>query len=107
MLDNDSFRKLVGSFPSGVTIITSGADGEYHAMTASAFTSLSLEPPMVLVCIDKRAATAEIISRHGCFGVNVLGGGQEWLSNACARRATPESNGLQASSIASDRWDCR
>lgn len=95
MLDTNLFRKLVGSFASGVTIVTSGSDGEYHAMTASAFTSLSLEPPMVLICVDKRAETAGIISRHGCFGINVLATGQDWLSNACARRGTPESNGLQ------------
>jgi|SRR5688572_19336747 len=92
MLDKDSFRALAGSFPSGVTIVTSGKEGSFHAMTASAFTSLSLDPPMVLVCVDKRAASAEIISRHGSFAVNVLSSGQEAISNACARRQSPESS---------------
>jgi len=92
MVDKDTFRALAGSFPSGVTIVTSGEEGNFHAMTASAFTSLSLDPPMVLVCVDKRAASAEIIARHGRFGVNVLACGQEALSNACARRDTPESS---------------
>jgi 3-hydroxy-9,10-secoandrosta-1,3,5(10)-triene-9,17-dione monooxygenase reductase component len=94
VIDSPAFRKLVGSFGSGVTIVSSGSDGHFHAMTASAFTSVSLEPPMVLVCVDKSAETAAIISRHGYFGVNVLAAGQEAISNACAKRGTPESNGL-------------
>ena len=92
MVDADTFRKLAGSFPSGVTIVTSGEEGSFHAMTASAFTSLSLDPPMVLVCVDKRAASAEIIANHGRFAVNVLACGQEAISNACAKRGTPESS---------------
>lgn len=94
LIDKDAFRALAGSFASGVTIITSGANGDFHAMTASAFTSLSLEPPMVLVCVDKKATTAGIIATHGAFGVSMLAAGHEALSNACARRGTPESNGL-------------
>jgi flavin reductase (DIM6/NTAB) family NADH-FMN oxidoreductase RutF len=88
------FRKLVGSFGSGVTVVSSGSDGEFHAMTASAFTSVSLEPPMVLICVDKSAQSAEIIRRHGYFSVSILAEGQEAISNACAKRDTPESNGL-------------
>ena len=92
MVDKEMFRRLVGSFPSGVTIVTSGAKGNFHAMTASAFTSLSLDPPLVLVCVDKLATTAGIIKQHGAFGVNILASGQEAISNACARRGTPESS---------------
>ena len=91
-VDKDLFRALAGSFASGVTIVTSGGDGHFHAMTASAFSSLSLDPPMVLVCVDKRAESLAIISRHGGFNINVLNRSQEPLSNACARRGTPESS---------------
>nr|ART39083.1 H508 [uncultured bacterium] len=47
---------------------------------------------MVLVCVDKQAETARIIARHGSFGVSILASGQESISNACARKGTPESS---------------
>lgn len=91
-VDKDLFRSLAGSFATGVTVITSGGEGSFHAMTASAFSSVSLEPPLVLVCVDKRAQTCGIVSRHGGFNVNVLSSDQQALSNACARSSTPESS---------------
>jgi len=82
----------MGSFASGVTVITSGAKGEFHAMTASAFSSVSAEPPLVLVCVDRKAESAGIISEHKSFGVNILESDQVALSNGAARRGTPESS---------------
>ncbi|HKS75307.1 MAG TPA: flavin reductase family protein, partial [Terriglobales bacterium] len=51
------FRKAMGCFATGVTVITVDYEGEVHGMTANAFTSVSLEPMLVLVCVDHRAKT--------------------------------------------------
>lgn len=91
MVDGDTFRKLAGSFPAGVTVITSLTGDGYYAMTATAFSSLSLEPPLVLVCVDKKAASAAYISQNRVFGVNILSADQQQLSQACASRRNAES----------------
>ena len=72
-IDQALFRQIAGSFASGVTVITSGMAGAYHGMTASAFTSLSLDQLMVLVCVDRMARTLPVLESSGCFNVNILG----------------------------------
>jgi flavin reductase (DIM6/NTAB) family NADH-FMN oxidoreductase RutF len=80
-------REAMGLFATGVTIVTSvGADGEPVGTTANAVTSLSLEPPLVLVCFDLNSATLAAIRAHGAFAVNVLGHRQRHLSTNFARR---------------------
>jgi flavin reductase (DIM6/NTAB) family NADH-FMN oxidoreductase RutF len=80
-------REAMGHFATGVTVVTSvGADGEPVGTTANAVTSLSLEPPLVLVCFDLNSATLEAIRGHGAFAVNVLGHRQHHLSTNFARR---------------------
>jgi flavin reductase (DIM6/NTAB) family NADH-FMN oxidoreductase RutF len=80
-------REAMGHFATGVTIITSvGADGEPVGTTANAVTSLSLDPPLVLVCFDRGSATLAAIRGHGAFAVNVLGNRQRHLSANFARR---------------------
>ncbi|MGH3208820.1 MAG: flavin reductase family protein [Trebonia sp.] len=80
-------REAMGHFATGVTIVTSvGADGEPVGTTANAVTSLSLEPPLVLVCFDLNSATLAAIRGHGAFAVNVLGHRQHHLSTNFARR---------------------
>jgi flavin reductase (DIM6/NTAB) family NADH-FMN oxidoreductase RutF len=82
-----ALREAMGHFATGVTIVTSvGADGEPVGTTANAVTSLSLEPPLVLVCFDLKSATLTAIRRHGAFAVNVLGHRQRQLSANFARR---------------------
>jgi flavin reductase (DIM6/NTAB) family NADH-FMN oxidoreductase RutF len=88
------FRQVVGSFASGVTVITTGHDGKYHGMTASAFTSLSLEPTLILICVDKRAETLPIIQESACFNVNILAADQEHLSRTFASKDSPQAHGL-------------
>ena len=81
------FRHAMGHFATGVTIVTSiGPDGEPVGTTANAVSSLSLDPPLVLVCFDRASVTLEAISTHGAFAVNVLGARQEHLSANFARR---------------------
>jgi flavin reductase (DIM6/NTAB) family NADH-FMN oxidoreductase RutF len=82
----EQFRSALGNWASGVTIVTSAAGSRIHGMTVSAFSSVSLDPPLVLVCADKSSNTLEVIEAGGCFAVNVLRVGQEALSNRFASK---------------------
>ncbi|HUS13753.1 MAG TPA: flavin reductase family protein [Chloroflexia bacterium] len=83
----DLFRRVMGSFASGVTIVTTcDPDGAPRGFTASGVTSLSLEPRLLLVCIDTRSATLAAIQAHGAFTVNILTESQrEWAQRFAAR----------------------
>lgn len=86
----DEFRAALGRFASGVTVITvETAEGGVHGMTANAFCSVSLRPPLVLVCIDHLAETYLHLRERGLFGVSVLKEEQEALSEFFA---DPERN---------------
>lgn len=77
----DQFRAALGRFASGVTVITvPTADGSVHGMTASAFCSVSLRPPLVLVCVDQLAETYLHLRERCCFGVSILREDQVALS---------------------------
>jgi len=81
------FRHAIGHFATGVTIVTSvGFDGEPVGTTANALSSLSLDPPLILVCFDRSSQTLEALLAHGAFAVNVLGARQQHLSANFARR---------------------
>jgi len=71
--DPQAFRHVVGHLMSGVSVLTTAADGKRFGMTASSVTSLSMDPPMMLICINKAAPTSAAVSASGCFAVNVLG----------------------------------
>jgi flavin reductase (DIM6/NTAB) family NADH-FMN oxidoreductase RutF len=74
------FRKAMGSFATGVTVITVDCEGEVHGMTANAFASVSLDPLLVLVCVDHRARTHAHLHARKRFGVNVLAVNQRAIS---------------------------
>lgn len=81
------FRAAMGHFATGVTVVTSvDADGAPVGTTANAVTSLSLDPPLILVCFDLGSLTLAAIREHGAFAVNVLAAGQKHLSAGFARR---------------------
>jgi flavin reductase (DIM6/NTAB) family NADH-FMN oxidoreductase RutF len=81
------FRHAIGHFATGVTIVTTiGSDGEPVGTTASAVTSLSLDPPLLLVCFDRASFTLQAVRAHAAFVVNVLAAPQEHLSANFARR---------------------
>jgi flavin reductase len=71
-VDTDAFRRAAGHFATGVTVVTARVDGTDHAMTASAFTSVSLDPVLVLVCVDKEARFRDAVLESGEWGVSVL-----------------------------------
>jgi flavin reductase (DIM6/NTAB) family NADH-FMN oxidoreductase RutF len=61
--DGAVFRRVIGNFMSGVVVITTELDGAPHGMTVSAVSSLSLDPPMLLVCLNSRSGTQEAVHR--------------------------------------------
>jgi flavin reductase (DIM6/NTAB) family NADH-FMN oxidoreductase RutF len=83
------FRNTVGAFATGVTVITTHGDAGAYGMTANAFSSVSLDPPLVLVCVISGTTGAETIERNGVFAVNVLGTHQEPISRYFASRERP------------------
>lgn len=85
-INADEFKAALGSWASGVTIITARAGERIHGMTVSDFSGASLSPPLALVCASKTSHTTAMIQEGGCFGVNVLRAGQEVLSNRFASR---------------------
>jgi flavin reductase (DIM6/NTAB) family NADH-FMN oxidoreductase RutF len=83
------FRQAAGSFATGVTVVTS-RDGEHgYGMTANSFSSVSLDPPLVLVCVISRTEGSEVIERHGKFAVNILAADQEPISRYFASKDRP------------------
>jgi flavin reductase (DIM6/NTAB) family NADH-FMN oxidoreductase RutF len=81
------FRQALGCFATGVTVITVDYEGEVQGMTANAFASVSLDPPLVLVCVDHRARTHAHLHAKKRFGVNVLAEDQKIISDYYARAA--------------------
>ncbi len=80
----DQFKAALGRFCSGVTVVTVTDEEGDHAMTASAFSSLSLEPPLVLVCVKKNGNMHTRLSKADGFAVNLLDEAQESVSNRFA-----------------------
>src|SRR3990172_820266 len=71
------FREVIGLFATGVTVIAAESEGEIHGMTANAVASLSLEPTLVLACVNKRALLGDILSRAKGFSINFAGAWSE------------------------------
>jgi flavin reductase (DIM6/NTAB) family NADH-FMN oxidoreductase RutF len=80
------FRDALGRFATGVTVVTALENGETHGMTANAFVSVSLDPPLVLVSLDNRSKIHRILSDASRYGVSVLAEDQRVLSDHFARR---------------------
>jgi flavin reductase (DIM6/NTAB) family NADH-FMN oxidoreductase RutF len=82
--DPSQFRRIMGRFASGVTVITATHDGETRGMTANAFMSGSLSPPLCVISVAKRAHMHNHLIAAGAFGVNFLAAGQENLATQFA-----------------------
>lgn len=81
----DSFRSVMSQWPSGAVIVTTGAaEGGWHGMTASSFSSVSIDPPLVLVCLDRGTRTHRLIEERGSFAVSILGKDQAALGRQFA-----------------------
>lgn len=86
-VSKEDFKKVMGSFAAGVTVVTTvDEDGNKWGLTATAFSSVSMEPMLCMVCVDKRAGSHGPLSRSRRFAVNMLTAGQEEISNRFASR---------------------
>ena len=94
-VSNEEFRAALGRFASGVTVVTTKdrADG-LHGITVSAFCSVSLNPPLILVCIDNRSSSLEHLAEGSYFAVNVLSEDQQHLSQKFASRDPNRFSGV-------------
>jgi flavin reductase (DIM6/NTAB) family NADH-FMN oxidoreductase RutF len=95
-IEKHLFLRVMGSFASGVTIITvTDKNGQPHGFTASAVTSLSLEPRMLLVCISERSSTLNVIKEAGSFAVNILSTDQQETAQQFATRKDHRFGGIR------------
>ncbi len=95
-VDPRDFRRAMGLFATGVTVITARVGETVHGMTANAVTSVSLDPLLVLFCVDNRARMAQLITEAGRFAINVLSEQQQALSSHFSGRPV---EGLEVSFI--------
>ena len=80
------FRRVMGSFPTGITVLTVEREpGQVHGMTANSFTSVSLDPVLILVCIDRNARLLSYMNAQRRFGVNILKDSQQQVSEHFAK----------------------
>jgi flavin reductase (DIM6/NTAB) family NADH-FMN oxidoreductase RutF len=95
-IDLNLFRRACGRFATGITITTfTGADGTPHGLTANSFTSVSMDPPLVLVCVDHKANVIHHFRAAKHFAVNVLAAGQQELSNRFAEKGQDRFEGVE------------
>jgi flavin reductase (DIM6/NTAB) family NADH-FMN oxidoreductase RutF len=114
--DPVQFRRACGRFATGITVSTAlAADGTPHGFTANSFTSVSMEPPLVLICVDHRANVLRHFEQAAHFGVNILAADQEAVSVRFAERGLdrfvgidwhPGSTGVPLLSGALARFEC-
>jgi flavin reductase (DIM6/NTAB) family NADH-FMN oxidoreductase RutF/DNA-binding GntR family transcriptional regulator len=93
-LDPKVFREVIGHFASGVTVITAAKQGELFGTTASAVTSLSMEPPMLVVCLNRTSTTGQAIAQTGRLAVNILTHDQGDLATHFSSKAPDKFEGV-------------
>lgn len=92
---SEQFRHVIGHFVTGVTVVTTERDGEPLGTTASAIASLSLDPPMLIACMNRGSATGQAIRATRRFAVNVLGIGQDDLAVRFGRKGGDKFDGVR------------
>ena len=92
----EHFRRVMGQFATGVTVVTTRLGDEVHGLTANAICSVSLEPLLVLVCVDHSADTHPLLEKSGVFAVNILSAEQEHLSRLFAGPTEEKAGRLEA-----------
>ena len=84
----DQLRSAMRAWTSGVTIVTAAHAGEWHGMTVSSFTSISLDPPLIVISLQTASRTHDVVARAGAFGVTILAASQQELSERFASRSS-------------------
>jgi flavin reductase (DIM6/NTAB) family NADH-FMN oxidoreductase RutF len=93
-IDEPGFKLAMSHFASGVTVVTTEYGGRAYGMTVASFASLSLRPPLVLVCIEQSVKTHDAIAGAGKFGVSILGSDQAAISSRFASRTDDKFAGV-------------
>ena len=88
-LDPNAFRAVMGHFATGISVVTCRMHGLDHAMTANSFTSVSLDPPLVLVCVERDSRFDEAVLEAGTWAVNILGAGSRGRARWFATSGRP------------------
>ena len=91
LIDADEYRNTLGRFASGVTVVTVRVDGRVRGMTAISFCSVSLDPPLVGVSVGRHTKMHGLLPQCGDFGISILAGNQQALSDHFAARAVAEA----------------
>ncbi|WP_214366439.1 flavin reductase family protein [Pseudonocardia sp. H11422] len=94
VVDPLTMRRTIGRFATGVAVVTTVDRDQPHGMTVNSLTSVSLEPPLLLVCLTTGARTTDAVVRAGRFAVNILGARQEEIALRFARRGADHFDGL-------------
>ena len=100
-IDDALFRRALGSFPSGVTVVTTVHDNAAYGMTVSSFSSLSLKPQLLLICIQSHLPTHAAILKSGIFAVSILAADQADVSQHFASKIPDKFTGINCSTTAS------
>src|SRR5450830_1437314 len=87
-VDPEMLRAVMRHWPTGVAILTSRHGGQAHGMTVNSITSISLEPPLVLACIERIVRTHALVEQSRVFAISFLREGQAWVSDRFAGRDT-------------------
>ena len=98
----EQFRNALKNWASGVSVLTTRRDGGIRGITVSSFCSLSLDPPLILVCIDRKSPSHDLIAQQGCFAVNILRQEQQQISDMAAGRLGEGSAHLEGVSFHSE-----
>jgi flavin reductase (DIM6/NTAB) family NADH-FMN oxidoreductase RutF len=85
-VDPEMLRAVMRHWPTGVAVLTSRHGGQTHGMTVNSFTSISLEPPLVLACVERIVRTHALVEQSGVFAISFLREGQAWISDRFAGR---------------------
>lgn len=93
-IDDAQFKLALSHFASGVTVVTTEHEGNKYGMTVASFASLSLHPPLVLVCVEKSVKTHDAIAAAGKFGVSILSQEQSDISSKFASRSDDKFAGV-------------
>ena len=101
-LDPEQLRAAMRAWTSGVTVVTAAHEGEQHGMTVNSFTSVSLDPPLIIISLQDNTRTRELVDHAQAFGVTILSYDQSEIADRFAGR-TPESQnrmvGLQTETL--------
>jgi flavin reductase (DIM6/NTAB) family NADH-FMN oxidoreductase RutF len=86
-VDGESLRDALARLPAGVVLLSTRSGSGFRGLTATSFAAVSLEPPLILVCLDRLAATRDALLEHGAFTVSLLARGQEFLADRFSGQA--------------------